>query len=157
MRKGASRTAHAVSSRRDMADTDDASCASSPSSATPHSPLNGPGASFLNAKLLTLMEGIQMSCRRTSFARSIRMMLVPTLALVLVAATATFVGAQSSPPPDASYNIVWEASPSFNGQSGAYVGVNGAQGLKGYFPNTGLRLVSGTAPNTWEVNLALTR
>ena len=97
-----------------------------------------------------------MTCRGASFNRTFRTILVPTLALVLVAATSTLVGAQSAPAPDASYNIVWEPVSGFTGQSGAYVGINAVQGLKAYFPETGLRLVSEKEPSSWAVSLALT-
>src|SRR5580765_2240126 len=97
-----------------------------------------------------------MTCRRTTSDRNFLTYIIPTLAIALVAATATFVGAQSAPAPDASYNIVWEPISGLTGQSGSYVGINGVQGLKAYFPESGMRLVSEKNPSAWEVNLSLT-
>jgi uncharacterized repeat protein (TIGR01451 family) len=96
-----------------------------------------------------------MTCRRATSDRNFLTYIIPTLAIALVAATATFVGAQS-PPPDASYNIVWEPISGLTGQSGSYVGINAVQGLKAYFPESGIQLVSEKNPSAWEVNLALT-
>src|SRR5215510_6120018 len=97
-----------------------------------------------------------MTCRRATSDRNLLKLRIPTLAIALVAATATFVGAQSSPPPDASYNIVWEEISGLTGQNGTYVGINAVQGLKAYFPETGIRLVPEKNSSAWEASLALT-
>ena len=97
-----------------------------------------------------------MTCRRASSARSFRTSFVATLAIALLATTATFVAAQSAPSQDPSYNIVWEPAPGLTGAPGAYVGSNGAQAIKAYFPETGMRLVPEKDPSSWAVSFALT-
>ena len=62
-------------------------------------------------------------------------MLIPTLAVVLALANATFVTAQNAPSADATYNIIWEPASGIAPGSGSYVGINTAQALRPTSPS----------------------